>query len=485
MIFSSFAFLFGLLPVTLAGYHLCRTRDWAVAAKLVLVASSLLFYAWSGLHFLPLVLASVGVNYAIGAAMHARRAIARPLFCAGIVFNLGLLGYFKYATFFSANVAALFGQSFFARSFFAQAVILPLAISFFTFQQVAYLTETHRGEAPAGSLLDYALFILFFPHLIAGPITHHTEMLPQFAHAGRGRFDGGFVLTGVSILILGLAKKTLLADTLATVADPVFAAAGHGDALGAADAWAGALAYTFQLYFDFSGYSDMAIGLGLLFGIRFPVNFASPYQAASIIEFWRRWHITLSRFLRNYLYIPLGGNRQGWLRRHVNLMLTMVLGGLWHGAGWTFVIWGALHGGCLIINHLWRAGFGTAARPAARFAAWALTFLVVTVGWVFFRAASASAAMAMLAAMAGLTRGAPADDGAVIAAGLILAAAGIAFMAPNTLALAGYSPDVATPLCPAPRWRLPPGITAAALGVTAALCFGRLPNPGVFLYFNF
>lgn len=473
MIFSSFEFLFALLPLTLAGFHLCRARGWAVAAKLVLVAASLVFYAWSGLRFLPLVLGSVAANYTLGAMLHARRGLARPLFWVGIAFNLGLLGYFKYAAFASTNIAALFGGD----GFFTQAVILPLAISFFTFQQIAYLTETYRGAPPAGSALDYALFILFFPHLIAGPITHHTEMLPQFARPGR-RFDGGCATMGASILILGLAKKTLVADTLATVADPVFAAAGHG-AIGPAAAWTGALAYTFQLYFDFSGYSDMAIGLGLLFGIRFPVNFASPYQSASIIEFWRRWHITLSRFLRAYVYIPLGGNRHGPLRRHVNLMLTMVVGGLWHGAGWTFVLWGALHGSCLVVNHVWRGTFGAATSRAGRLVAWLVTFLAVVAGWVVFRSVSMAAAGAMLAAMAGFGNGASPD--LLVSTGLILVAAGIAFLLPDTLALTGYAPDAA----PRPRWNLPPGASAAALGVIAALCFGRLPDPGVFLYFNF
>ena len=476
MIFSSFEFLFGLLPATLVGFHFCRGRDWQISAKIILIFGSLVFYAWSGLRFLPLVLLSVAVNYAAGAMMHRHRSAARTVVYAAILFDLGLLGYFKYATFITGNLAALAGQDFFAR-----AVVLPLAISFFTFQQIAYLVETYRGEPPAGSPLDYALFILFFPHLVAGPITHHTEMLPQFARSGRGGLDGGMLMMGAAILVLGLAKKTLLADTLAAVADPVFAAAATGLPIAPGAAWQGALAYTFQLYFDFSGYSDMAIALGLLFGIRFPVNFASPYQAGSITEFWRRWHITLSRFLRNYLYIPLGGNRRGLWRRHGNLMATMVLGGLWHGAGWGFVIWGALHGAYLVVNHLWRGAFGPATAPAARLAGWALTFLAVTIAWVFFRAASLPAAARMLTAMAGRGEAVPLVDlpGPAATIPLLAAAAGIALLLPNTLILTGY---IASPAQP---WAIRPQLTAAALGLMAALCFARLPNPGVFLYFNF
>ena len=468
MVFSSFQFLFFLLPVTLAAFHLFRVRDCTRHAKTALILGSLVFYAWAGIQFLPLVIFSVGANYGIGALMH--RHVTRLLFPAGIAFNLGLLAYFKYAGF----IAAMFGLD-----AVAQTVIMPLAISFFTFQQIAYLAGIKDGESPAEGLLDYMLFILFFPHLIAGPITRHTEMLPQFARAGVGRMDPRCVTMGISILILGLAKKTLLADPLATLADPVFDVIAHGMPLTASASWAGALAYTFQLYFDFSGYSDMAVGLGLLFGIRFPINFASPYQAGSIIEFWRRWHITLSRFLRNHLYIPLGGNRHGSARRHLNLMITMALGGLWHGAGWGFVIWGALHGLYLITNHGWRSVFGEARAPAARAASWALTFLAVAVGWVFFRAASLSAATAMLAAMAGIGDAATPSSlpAPPIAVALLGTAATVAFLLPNTLVLTGYATA-------APR-RVRPVLTAAALGAIAALCLTRLPNPGVFLYFNF
>lgn len=479
MVFSSFAFLFGLLPATLAGYHGCRMQGWALAAKTVLITASLVFYAWSSLVFLPLVLGSVAVNYALGALLHRRGG--RALFWLGIAFNLGLLGWFKYSTFLGANLAWVAGQS-----FFVHAVVLPLAISFFTFQQVAYLVEIRRGAVPARSPVDYALFILFFPHLVAGPITHHTEMLPQFARAGRGPIDRKQVMMGVCILIIGLAKKTLLADPLATIADPVFAAAAvAGGAVTAVQAWQGALAYTFQLYFDFSGYSDMAIGLGLLFGVRLPVNFASPYRAGSMIEFWRRWHITLGRFLRAYVYIPLGGNRHGPLRRHANLLATMLLGGFWHGAGWNFIAWGGLHGACLVINHLWRGAVGEARDPYARLASWAVTFLAVVVGWVLFRSASIAAAGTMLAAMAGVGMGAGMGEalampGPLITGGLLAGAAAIAGLSPDLLSVTGHGDGV-------PRWPawLRPGATAAGLGVVAALCVARLPNPGVFLYFNF
>jgi alginate O-acetyltransferase complex protein AlgI len=282
-------------------------------------------------------------------------------------------------------------------------IILPLGISFFTFQQIAYLVDVMRGAKVERDFVSYTLFVSFFPHLIAGPLVHHAEMIPQFKRAGSTR-NAGMAARGVAIFVAGLFKKVVIADNLAQFVSPVFAHVDGGGSVAAGWAWLATLGYTLQIYFDFSGYSDMALGLGLLFGIRLPVNFRSPYRATSIIDFWRRWHITLSRFLRDYLYIPLGGNRHGEGRRYLNLLLTMLLGGLWHGAGWTFVVWGGLHGLYLCINHLWQ-GARIAARGSAvifmRVAGWALTFVAVVIAWIFFRAGTMHGAWQMLRGLFG------------------------------------------------------------------------------------
>ncbi len=308
-----------------------------------------------------------------------------------------MLGYFKYANFFVDNLNALVGSS-----LTLETIILPLAISFFTFQQITYLVDAYRGETREYHFLHYALFVTFFPQLIAGPIVHHREMLPQFARDTLYRLKAEHLAVGITIFTVGLFKKVVLADGIAIYATPVFEAAEAGVVLTLFEAWGGALAYSLQLYFDFSGYSDMAIGLARMFGIRLPLNFNSPYKASSIIDFWRRWHITLSRFLRDYLYIPLGGGRKGEARRITNLMITMLLGGLWHGAGWTFVLWGGLHGVYLVINHGWRRLFpvNQSGRLRKSFG-WLLTMLVVVVAWVPFRAESMEGAMQMLTAMVG------------------------------------------------------------------------------------
>jgi len=285
---------------------------------------------------------------------------------------VGLLFYFKYAAF---ATGVLKDVGLLANSLPAQA--LPIGISFFTFQQIAYVVDRARGIAPTAGPLRYLLFISFFPHLLAGPITHHAQMIPQMGDPKPSRQAAAL---GVFLFAIGVCKKSALADPLG-----VFASAGFGDpgALTVVGAWSAVLAYTMQLYFDFSGYSDMAIGLGLLFGVRLPWNFLSPYQSTSISEFWRRWHITLGAFLREYLFIPLGGSRRGPVRTSVNLFTTMLLGGIWHGAGWTFVLWGVLHGGALVINHRFRA-FKI---PMPKIVGWALTAAVVVMGWVLFRSA--------------------------------------------------------------------------------------------------
>ncbi len=408
---------------------------------------------------------------------------------AGLAMNLAVLGWFKYANFMVDNVNALFGLD-----LYLARIVLPLGISFFIFQKIAFLVDAYRGKVDRLDLVDFSLFVSFFPQLIAGPIVHHSEMLPQFCE--RGALCPSNLAMGLTIFVIGLAKKVLLADTIAVYAAPGFSAAAGGAHLDFFAAWEAALAYTAQLYFDFSGYSDMAIGAALLFGIRLPVNFASPYKAASIIDFWRRWHITLSRFLRDYLYIALGGNRLGRVRRYANLFITMLLGGLWHGAGWTFVIWGGLHGLYLIVNHGWRTlrsrlvFLPAEAGDLERWLGRILTFVAVAIGWVFFRAPDMHAALEMLEAMLGVNgaaAGANALDGLALAGSLLL----IAWFAPNTQELTGYvgpsgayTPDRAAT---APRqivWRPRPA-WAAIVGAGFGIAILSLTRVSEFLYFQF
>ncbi len=497
MLFNSFTFIFAFLPAALAGYLIIGhwKREWAAGW---LVAASLLFYAYWDPRYLPLLLLSAVTNFFAGlglAKWSARSSHPRPLLLAlSIGFNLALLGYFKYANFFVANLAAA------GLDLAVPKIILPLGISFFTFTQIAFLVDAWRGEAREPKFLHYLLFVTYFPHLIAGPILHHKEMMPQFARAESYRVNPDKLLSGLVIFIIGLFKKVVLADGIFVFAKPIFDAAAKGLHFLPQDAWSGALAYTFQLYFDFSGYCDMAIGASLMFGIALPLNFDSPYKSRSIIEFWRRWHMTLSRFLRDYLYIPLGGNRKGEARRYLNLFLTMLLGGLWHGAGWTFVIWGALHGIYLAINHAVSAARGRLAItiPAKLDAAvsWLVTFLAVVVAWVFFRADNAQSAFRILEGMGHLTPAGAAlfhqDSGVTLRAwawciALLLAA----LLMPNTQEIMrDHLPALTKPAKPgsllgkvlsferAPGW---------ALAIGLALCLGLacLPQPTNFLYFNF
>jgi alginate O-acetyltransferase complex protein AlgI len=402
MLFSSYTFLFQFLPATVLAFAAAR-RHSPRAGILVLAGASLFFYgAWRPVYLL-LLIASVAVNFTLGLRMEdplRRRAIGT----LGVALNLAVLCYFKYTNFIFDSLNTLTGAPL---PFFN--IILPLGISFFTFQQIAYLVDVMRGAKVERDIVSYTLFVSFFPHLIAGPLVHHAEMIPQFKRGRTGR-SSVLAARGLAIFAAGLFKKVVIADNLAQFVTPVFAHLDAGGGVTTQWAWLATLAYTLQIYFDFSGYSDMAIGLALLFGIRLPVNFRSPYQATSIIEFWRRWHITLSRFLRDYLYIPLGGNRLGEQRRYINLLVTMLLGGLWHGAGWNFLVWGGLHGVYLSINHLWRAWRGdkfypSASRLAAKGICWAITFFAVVVAWVFFRARTAVGAWQMLGGLFGLEAG--------------------------------------------------------------------------------
>ena len=408
MIFNSYVFIFAFLPVVVFGFYWLGRYSHHLAT-LWLTAASLFFYGWWDARFVGLLLGSIffnyGAGYLIGHSLAHSNRRAKLLLVVSIIANLGLLGYFKYANFFMDNLNFLV-MNFLSGSAISMAkIFLPLGISFFTFTQLAFLVDTYQGKVKEYNFVHYTLFVTYFPHLIAGPVLHHKEMMPQFGIRSNCRVNWENIAIGLSIFIMGLAKKVLLADALGEYATPIFDAVKTGGHPMLLEAWFGALSYTLQLYFDFSGYSDMAIGLSLLFNVRLPINFNSPYKSLSIIEFWRSWHMTLSRFLRDYLYIPLGGSQRGKIRRYINLMITMLLGGLWHGAGWTFVIWGGLHGVYLVINHAWRnlkqrMGWCDGGK-LARFGSGLLTFLAVVVGWVFFRADNFSVAMEILNGMLG------------------------------------------------------------------------------------
>ncbi len=403
MLFNSYAFIGVFLPITLAGFFLAGRGNPLLAAGWLGFAS-LVFYSWWDVRFTALLIGSVALNYAGGSLLltAAARGDARAItwLLRGFVgADLVILGIFKYLNFFAAAAAGALHAG-----FTLPQIVLPIGISFFTFTQIAFLVDTARGRAGPTSLVHYLLFVTYFPHLIAGPVLHHAEMIPQFRRPETYAPRASAIAVGLTVFMLGLFKKVVLADEIGLFAKDAFAP-WQSPTLGFIAAWSGALAYTMQIYFDFSAYTDMAIGLSRLFNISLSANFESPYEACSIIDFWRRWHMTLSRFLRDYLYIPLGGNRSGPARRYANLVITMLLGGLWHGAGWTFLIWGALHGLYLMINHAWLAlGFARlGGTVVTRLAAWALTFVAVVFAWVFFRAPDLRTALDIVSAMLGCT----------------------------------------------------------------------------------
>ncbi|MCC7305182.1 MAG: MBOAT family protein [Alphaproteobacteria bacterium] len=480
MIFSSYTFLI-FFAVILSGYvALLRYRPAAIPVYLAVV--SLVFYGWKRWSYLIIILVSITVNFLIGRRLSGKKA-SRRLLIAGISFNLLVLAYFKYAAFLVEIINDVGGWA-----LPLPHVRLPLGISFFTFLQIAYLCDVFRARKFSYSFTDYTLFVTFFPHLIAGPLVHHNELIPQFRwkKSDLTRFARNLAI-GLSIFVIGLAKKVLVADSLAPCADRIFGAAGE-QVLTLAEAWSGALAYTLQIYFDFSGYSDMAIGLAFMLGVRLPLNFYSPYKAASIIDFWRCWHMTLSRWLREYLYIPLGGNRKGPARRYMNLLITMLLGGLWHGANWTFVIWGGLHGLMLCLNHGWRSW---RKKPVNPFIGTMLTFLCVCVTWTFFRAESVTDALSVIGAMTGMNGIQP---GPLLETGdavLIAAALGMVWVLPNTFQLMRrYKPaldpsgiDMNRP-SPWIIWRAS-APWAAATALLFLTVLAMINNNSPFLYFRF
>ncbi len=400
MLFNSFEFILVFLPVVMIGFFLIARFASHTFAISWLAAASFVFYGWWNWNLMFLLAGSVIVNYVCGLWLAKRRS--KALLTATIVFNLGLLGWFKYVNFFIDNINALAGSS-----ISVGAVVLPIGISFFTFQQIAYLVDVYRGLAREPGFHRYCLFVTFFPQLIAGPIVHHSEMLPQFSRRMGKGFNYDHFSAGITIFAIGLIKKLAIADPLGVQADRIFEMASFGDPITFITAWYGTMAFGLQIYFDFSGYSDMAIGLARLFGIRLPLNFDSPYKAGNIIDFWRRWHITLTRFLRDYLYFPLGGNRKGPVRRYINLTAVMLLGGLWHGASWNFIVWGGIHGIFLMINHGWRALRRAAGMTPTGSSLWGsiVSRIIMLAGvffaWSIFRAEDWQSAIVMINGLLG------------------------------------------------------------------------------------
>ncbi|MGE9270399.1 MAG: MBOAT family O-acyltransferase [Verrucomicrobiales bacterium] len=514
MLFNSYTFLLLFLPLALGGFLALRRISHRLTVCW-LGLTSLIYYsywnpapgeAWTS-QWLLLILGSCIINFLIGrrlvtSAHRGRSTRPSPLLIAGITANLCLLGVFKYAGLF-AKTAAFLG----ATGIPIPELILPLGISFFTFQQIAYLMDASRGETEEYAFTDYLLFVSFFPQLIAGPIVHHKEMMPQF-HLGKHVGWHRHLPIGFGIFALGLFKKIVVADPCATIANPLFEAAALEGArpLTMGEAWTAGVAYTMQIYFDFSGYSDMAIGAARLFGIRLPLNFHSPYKATSVIDFWRRWHMTLSRFLRDYLYIPLGGNRRGPARRYLNLVVTMLLGGLWHGAGWTYLLWGGLHGAYLCINHGWnhlkqRHAWPSLPKPASI----ALTFIAILIAWIPFRAGNFEldpagttrdalrASGSIFSSMIGLHgfEGLPDKAHRLIASRdplLVLIPLLACWILPNTQEIfSRYRPTITRFPKPAPAWwQWRPTLPYAILTVALLVVIGRqFDNVSEFIYFQF
>jgi alginate O-acetyltransferase complex protein AlgI len=487
MLFNSYEFLV-LLPFGLLVFYGAGWIGWSKAKIPILLALSIGFYTRSLGSYWYVLFFSIFCNFLIGKHILAslrggKDARAKWAMRLGVAGNLALLGYFKYAIF----VEGLFGvQS-------AAAVnIIPLGISFYTFTQIAFLIDASRGEVKDIDLVEYSSFVTYFPHLIAGPIIHHRDVIPQFYQIGSNAKPAPNSSTiGLALLSIGLFKKTVIADSLGPLVAPVFDH--HLAGLAFSDYWLAALAYAMQLYFDFSAYSDMALGISLLFGIRLPVNFLSPYKATSIIDFWRRWHISLSNFLRDYVYFSLGGNRKSRARKYLNIFLTMLIGGVWHGSGFTFIIWGALHGLLILLNHAWRDFFqGLTLLPRwmkflARPLCWVATFLLVVIAWVFFRSPDVNAAVGFLGHMASPSLDLPvnSEGGDWIIVGCACA---VAWLLPNAYEIVGWGhwendpkAENSDPLLRLRRSRFYP----IAFGVLFGIAILFIQRRSEFLYWQF
>ena len=435
MLFNSYLYAVFFLPCVIAAFYLVGRYFPGKSPLAVLAAGSIIFYgAWRPDHLI-IILASVTCNYGLGRLIARQTEFRKIWLYLGVSFNLVLLGVFKYSGFIFHEITRIAVPEY-DSAFLGFA--LPLGISFYSFQQISYLVDQYRRDAGQPGPLAYLSYVMFFPQLVAGPIVYYRNFFPNLKNRFFGRFSWERLWTGCVLFSFGLAKKVMLADVLARYADRAFDAVQAGAVLDPYAAWLGALAYSVQIYFDFSGYSDMALGVGCMFGIRLPINFDSPYQARSVIAFWRRWHISLSSFVKNYLYIPLGGSLEGTRAKYFNLFSVMLLVGLWHGAGYTFIAWGLIHGILLIINHLWRA-FAPRLRPGMAnkpplFALlpWAITYFCVVLAWVFFRADSLGSAFGILSSMFGLSAGAKPLAFTGQECLIILLTSLVAFLGPNS-----------------------------------------------------
>ena len=408
MLFSSYEFLFCFLPITIIGYYLILNAKKVNMARGWLVIASLFFYGWFNIKYLPIIIVSILINFAIGKGIKKEDKYKKIYFIIGATFNVGLLCYFKYYDFFVENVNVLFKTNWTLKH-----LLLPLGISFFSFQQVSYLIDVYKGETKDYSLLNFSLFVTFFPQLIAGPIVLHSEIMPQFDDKEKQRLNWDNIASGIFMFSIGFFKKLVIADSFAVWATNGFDSTAS---LTFYQGWFVSLAYTMQIYFDFSGYSDMAVGIGKIFNIDLPANFLSPYKSTSISEFWRRWHITLGRALSTYVYKPLGGNRKGRVKTYINLLLTFLVSGLWHGAAWTFVFWGLLHGIASVIDRLFRDNNW----KINKYVSWFLTFMFVNCAWVFFRAATFERAFEILKAMFSIPSGGAFNMAGIITNGSII-----------------------------------------------------------------
>jgi len=484
MLFNSYIFILLFLPICLIGYYLLQKKN-TVMTKVWLIGFSLWFYGYFNLSYLAIMIFSVVVNYAVYVFLRKNRN--RLVFTTGIVLNLGVLFYFKYYDFFIENVNAVFGTG-----FALKYILLPLGISFFTFQQISFLHDVYKQKMEGITFTDYALFVTFFPQLIAGPIVTGQEMLPQFKKIGDGRFNSEGFRSGIFVFTCGLVKKVMVADTFAVAVDYGYSNLAN---INATEALLVVLFYTLQLYFDFSGYCDMAIGIGRLFGIDIALNFNSPYKAANIVEFWKRWHITLSRFFTQNVYIPLGGNRKGMLRTCINTFIIFFLSGLWHGAGWNFILWGCMHGLLYVITRLWLTKFKKT-NKIAHITGVVFTFIFVNVAWVFFRAESVGQAIELIKIILGGQWGIPAEAfaqgfnlGELWYVMKIVKIANLAFskyylmgaFTIGTLAVTFFAPNVHE----VERKMKFKSFSAIIVGALLVWCIVSLSGVSTFLYFNF
>lgn len=497
MLFNSYEFIFAFLPLTLLLFAVACRFGSGVAAMALLVAASLFFYAYWDVRFLTLLVGSVMLNFGAGRAMLGNKQTSGAFLIAGIIGNLAVLGLFKYYNFLVFSFLNPFG----ADVGFLD-IALPLGISFFTFQQVAYLVDLHQRRVQDHTFLHYILFVTFFPQLIAGPIVHHGEMMPQFTERKAWQLNRNDLAVGLSFVIFGLFKKVIIADGLGSYVDPLFAAAADGEAFNAAEAWFAVLTFAFQIYFDFSAYSDIAIGLARMFGVDLPLNFHSPLRAPGIIELWRRWHMTMTRFFTDYLYHPLSIK---WMRQEVMkghgmariffkasalpMLITFTASGLWHGAGWTFIAFGVLNGIALVINHAWRRW---APMRCPTFLAWLSGFVFFIWSLSFFRADDMPAAMLLIEAMAGGGMSVDATRITTEMLGWLGVAALIVLAAPNTQEwMRDHAPGIDfrnLPMRVLPRWcawqmTWPWGLIQAIM-LSAAL-LGMLEPAAQFVYFQF